>query len=275
MRRFLEKCFSLFEGTGVGKIPAVTHLWITLNSFIYDGWIVIDGQKFYVKTKVTGIDEAKSLREGVYEQHVTSFFCSIIKKGMTVVDVGASLGYYTLLAAKRVGNNGKVIAFEPEPYSFEILKRNIQVNGWKNVQIFNIAASDREEQLEITSPLTGLAGSSLHKYLHFRKRTFNCKAVPLDVFFTGESPDVVKIDVEGAEVRVLRGMRKVLRDGVQIICEVHPDILSSLGFNVKDVEHILNDFGYKIYIINTDGKLSSASHILNERKHYLFVQERL
>ncbi|RLE40084.1 hypothetical protein DRJ16_07505 [Candidatus Woesearchaeota archaeon] len=112
-RRIIECGYKKLYGSGIGKVPGMTELFLTIASRFFDEVIQVDGQKFRLSIAF-GFEGALELhRTGRIEPHVTQLFCSLIKEGMIVVDIGASLGYYTLLAAKRVGNSGTVFAFEP------------------------------------------------------------------------------------------------------------------------------------------------------------------
>ena len=81
-----------------------------------------------------------------YEPGTTNFLKTILKKGMNVINIGANIGYFTLLAAREVGPDGKVFAFEPFPQTVELLKKNIDSNGYKNVEVISMAVSDRKEK---------------------------------------------------------------------------------------------------------------------------------
>ncbi|CAD7769651.1 Methyltransferase FkbM domain protein [Candidatus Methanoperedenaceae archaeon GB50] len=90
-----------------------------------------------------------------------------------------------------------------------------------------------------------------------------------------EDADVVKIDVEGGELEVLRGMKNLLAKGkVKIICEVHTTLLSSLGYSTQEITKLLNQYGYNIYLINEEGLIPITS-LTNEYGHYLFTKERI
>jgi FkbM family methyltransferase len=133
------------------------------------------------------------------------------QKGMTFLDVGAHVGKYTLRAAVRVGDEGRVIAIEPDKDNFQVLVRNITLNGLTNCVPLNIAAysSDREVQL-----FKG-ANSALHSIKEdFGKGSYKVKARVLDKVLKEEGVkrvDLVKIDVEGAELEVLKGLEKTLK----------------------------------------------------------------
>jgi hypothetical protein len=126
------KLASFTAGKGLSKLPLITRI----HSFFYwhikpTGIVLIDvqGSKMYVDSSDIGV--APFLLEwGFYEKYETALFKRLVKKGMVVVDIGANIGYYTLLAAHLVGDKGKVFAFEPDPNNYDLLCKNIEVNGY-------------------------------------------------------------------------------------------------------------------------------------------------
>lgn len=226
-RKALEYGFNLFAGTGIGKVPGVKRILSYLTS-IFGGivYIEVDNQKLGVPYPYHHTHVSFSLYQNKYETAVTTHFCSLIEKGMTVVDVGANLGYYTLLAAKRVGDNGSVIAFEPNPFMFEIVQENVRINGWKNVQTFKIAVSDSEGLRLLNIPKDNILGGGSFRIMTKNEvaETITVNTVNLDSFLQID-PDIVKIDVEGAELEVFRGMRGILAKGkAKIMCDL-PNLL--------------------------------------------------
>ena len=267
----LKRGLNLFEGTGIGKISMVSKLFTRLAS-TYDLRITKEakGYKFTVRAS----PQSLFYFSGRFEPSVTDLYCSLLKEGMTVADVGASTGYYTLLASKIVWGTGLVLSFEPEPHRFRELVDNILINECNNVKPFKLAISDKEgeTEFELLDALGYGCVVKARKSVEKRKR-IRVKTATLDSF--KKDIDLVKIDVEGAELEVLRGMRKILSRGkVKIICEVHPDRLSSLGYSIKDVENILKEYGYKIYLISPDGLIPTDS-IGDKYAHYLFTAEEV
>ncbi len=185
---------------------------------------------------------------GLWEPVETEFISSRVKPGMTILDVGADIGYYTLLFAQRVGPSGRVLAFEPIPKAKCYLDQNIALNGWDNVQTFDFALFDRAGTVCLEDP--------------FRKSRINpSKAMASDndiqiemqVFDewrrTGQVDrvDLIKLDVEGAEMNVLRGMADTLQSHhPAIFLELHPREVESFSFSPSDVLQFLSKLGYRI-----------------------------
>jgi FkbM family methyltransferase len=169
------------------------------------------------------------------------------KPGEVVVDVGAHIGLYTLNAARAVGPNGKVIAFEPDPQSFAILKENIALNHLDNVIAINAAVSDtsgKKSFYACTDP--SLSGFELQSEARLREvRTVN--AVTLDEILRSygiNDVNWIKIDVEGAELKVLEGGRRFLQNAnkLKIIVESSNnqsiEYLTELGFQTEHLGEI-------------------------------------
>ncbi len=248
LRWLLEKrgMFELFS-----RLSYLLGDWV--DSLVFREFLIeVNGQKIFAVRSSPNLVEHSTGRvihpddgmlvytEG-YEPHVASHFCSLLREGTKVADVGASLGYYTLLAAKRVGKSGEVLAFEPNPFRFKYLLRAVQINGWENVTAYKLFVSDFD------SP---------------EKNT-----VTLDSIIAGGA-DVVKIDVEGMELQVLRGMKRLLSRGIRVICEVHPKQLPSGG--LRDISGFLRNHNYECHLITQQGLVQVADLLEDERAHYFF-----
>ncbi|HLM66817.1 MAG TPA: FkbM family methyltransferase, partial [Longimicrobium sp.] len=143
---------------------------------------------------------------GTYEPEQTRLFEQHIRPGGTVLDVGANVGYYTLLASVLAGDAGRVHAFEPEPRNAEFLRRHAAINRRANVTVRQAAVSDRAG----TARFDFGSGSGTGRLAH--AGAIEVRTLRLDDYCTehGLAPTAVKIDVEGAEVAVLEGARGML-----------------------------------------------------------------
>jgi len=156
---------------------------------------------------------------GPLEPGLVRRFLEVVQPGMTVVDVGANFGAYTLYGARAVGPAGKVYAFEPAPRTFKILEDNVQVNGFAEsgiVELHQAAVLDRSGLAE----LTVYAGNSGHNTLFGNAETGSSTqvaTVSLDEKIINSRVDVVKIDAEGAEPFVFRGMKRILSENPKLI----------------------------------------------------------
>jgi FkbM family methyltransferase len=196
---------------------------------------------------------------GTAEPEVVRAIQNEVRPWQVALDIGANIGYFALLLARQVGPEGKVIAFEPFPEVFGVLKENIALNGYPNVQCVGKAVADftgpvtlsqtGDEPLStVQSIVSGVCG-----------RGITVPATTLDDFFSGSADrvDFVKIDVEGAEGLVLDGMQAVLRRHRPVmIVELH-------GFDATGERHPglqkMKDAGYSVSFV---GRPGAQAHFL-------------
>jgi FkbM family methyltransferase len=196
---------------------------------------------------------------GVYEPATTSFFKETVKPGMTIVDIGANAGYYTLLSARLVGEGGRVYAFEPDPENYALLRKNVQVNGYRNVVCLQKAVSDRAGRLPLF--LGGESGGhSLYADDNSSGRRIMVDVTSLDEFFQKEdwpNIDLIKIDIEGAELQALKGMSKLARrvKNLKLIMEFFPDTLRKAGVEPVALLDRLRDMGFSTRDIDENSRL--------------------
>jgi FkbM family methyltransferase len=173
-------------------------------------------------------------------------FRHALAPGMTVVDVGAHVGSYTAVAAHAVGRRGVVYAIEPGPDSRELLARNVRHHHLHNVVVLPCAAGrttrSRVFHLETESTLHGFYA---HPLSQGAVRTIEVQERPLDEVIPG-SVDVMKIDVEGAEIEVLDGARRLLRrsGGASLFVEWNPACLVAAGHAPADLPARLSALGF-------------------------------
>jgi FkbM family methyltransferase len=163
-----------------------------------------------------------------------------LKRGHVFIDVGAHMGLYTLWAAKIVGEDGLVVAIEPHPINCCMLLHNVQINGLKNVIVVNAAAwSDTTECKMWLAPESG--GHSVTEHVSSTYIVVRARALD-DILreFNIAHVDFIKIDVEGAEVHVLKGMTRTLQKNKPKL------ILESRLRNLNKVKSILSEAGYSV-----------------------------
>ena len=205
----------------------------------------------------------RSFVYGAWEPELTRTFASTVKQGMTVIDIGAHIGYYTLLFAKCVGSSGRVFSFEPLPTNFALLQKNVQLNNLRQVQTFNQAVFSRAGEITISvpddQPNSGNGSVCLDKGV----QQFRVNAVLLDAFCEEFliRPDVLKMDVEGAEYEVLMGAKRVIAQfRPKLLIELHhfdgnpaahpvPDLVSGWGYHIDWIER----WQLTSYILATPG----------------------
>jgi FkbM family methyltransferase len=214
-------------------------------------------------------DDAVGLHivRGNYEVQETEFFRSIIEPGMTVADVGANIGYYTLLAANRVGPSGAVVAFEPLEHNASLLVRMVEENELGDrVRVQRQAVSDRAGTAELTiaAGARNSGGAYLAPTTDVRPGfvTQQAETVTLDSFEELQNVDVLKIDVEGAEPFAFLGAQTMFEKARPIvICELHERQLQLVaGISARDLIARLDVFDYECRSIEDGGLGSRVRH---------------
>jgi FkbM family methyltransferase len=183
------------------------------------------------------------------------YFAENIKRGETVVDVGANVGQYAVLFGAIVGPAGQVVSFEPDRDSRALLERNVEINGFGGrikvepmalfakvgthsfySRIGDAMNSLEREGLGTNSGLSDVRETIVH-------------TIPLDDYLVSNGlsdPDWLKIDAEGAEINVLRGARRALHGKTRIVCELHPYAWKSFGTSYDELEAIVAQAGRRI-----------------------------
>ena len=191
-----------------------------------------------------------------YEPHVTRTLRQLLKPGTSFVDIGANIGYYTLLAAAHVGSSGKVIAFEPSSDNCGILRMSLQANHFTNVNLYPFAVADVEGIVGF-----GMDDSNGRISLDDpASAAYQVRAVTLDTFLKDQPQiDVIKIDIEGAEGRALYGMRNIIRRHHPVILTEFSPRGLSIASNISPEEYLnqLRDLGYQIAVIPHMGSMSA------------------
>ncbi len=206
----------------------------------------------------------------IWEPELTNYLKKNLKAGQTFVDIGANMGYYTLLASKLVGDKGKVYAFEPASDSFELLLKNIELNGCTNVVPVQKAVSSHTGQAKLygygVADDAGRRGLTkvqdrdkewLARNPAGRESTWSLvDTVRLDEVIAGDGvPDFIKVDVEGGELDTLEGMKEILMQGkTTLVLEdeneknaewINKELGLALDVNVKETTSGLQHFVYK------------------------------
>lgn len=198
---------------------------------------------------------------GVYETGTTLLMERTLKPRMVVIDVGAHVGYYALLAARLVGQEGRVYAFEADPANYRLLSQNIKLNSYSNLHAFPQAVADHSGLLSFfLSPLGSDRNSLYMENTGGPAREVQVNATTLDEFIAsaGEAQiDLIKMDIEGAELAALEGMKETIKKTLRLIVEFSP--LSMRGAHEKPEELLnkLSQLGFHISLIGDDGKLAA------------------
>ena len=229
------------------------------------------GHKMYVDTRDLSV-APHLLMDGHWEPWITKLFLTLVKPGMNVVEVGSNIGYYSLLAASRIGNNGFIHCFEANPHICELLRRNLDINGFIPLsKCINKAVSDRQEKTKFRIQKNYLGGSFLcfsqaHKQPGEDVEIINIESTSLDEELgTDYRIDLLKIDAEGAEPVIIPGASNLLKNNqnIKIILEFNMDHFTPEYGEDRDPEkhlELLRNSGFKINLITEDSKYHEVSN---------------
>lgn len=247
---------SAFRFLGFSWVRKLASAINNHSSFLY--WIPI--------TVGSNIMRASSLdrflaiclwKYGVLESFETQIFKKVVQPGMTVVDIGANIGYYTLQFSTWVGPQGRVWAFEPEPRNHRILSDVIADNKITNVDIFPVAISN-----EAGSHKLFVSGENQGDHRFYDptgdRPSIEIPTARLDDFFSGENRrvDVIKMDIQGSEYAALLGMQETIKQNPQIIIvsEFSPKILRDQGVAADKFIQLLDGLKLNCWYIDEKKK---------------------
>lgn len=246
---------NLSRGHGLGHHYLIRKLLRTVQNFLKPEFAIVLGQKMY-------LDKYDSLNlaiNGVYGQFETDVIVNEIKNDNIVLDIGAHIGYFTLIFAKSVGSNGKVFAFEPEPSNFNLLKKNVEVNQHRNVVLEQKAVSDKNDKCKFFVGQKSSGANRIYEPKKTRTQEFSSitvETINLDDYFKRNNLynkiDFIKIDVEGAEFFALQGMKQILESSVnvKIFIEFVKIAIEDSGMDPKKMLDFLFSLGFKIYLVD-------------------------
>lgn len=180
---------------------------------------------------------------------------SLLKPGDVFFDVGAAIGCYTMVAARCVGESGKVVAFEPDPRANVYLRRHIQWNDiGERVSVRNACCGRSPGRTTLYVSRSDVGGqASVHFQPGFEQLSVEATSLDEEYRRSGLRPHLVKVDVEGAEWDVLVGSERLLREaGPALLLSIHPPQLLSVGITENDVMTWLQSHNYVCQVLERD-----------------------
>ena len=192
---------------------------------------------------------------------------SHLTEGDTAIDIGAHCGAYSILMAAKCGQTGHVVAFEPDPYSREILLRNLRLNsGIKSPVVEACACSDEIGEATLFSRGGNSQSSLVRSGVEFsaghKSEEIRVPLVTLDSYFSTHNlpePRCVKIDAEGAEIRILRGARQLLASNASIVCELHPYAWPDFGCTLGELKDLAASAGRCVRYLDQDAEIGDSA----------------
>jgi FkbM family methyltransferase len=208
----------------------------------------IHGSKMYLDFQDKGI--SKDLLKNENREYLSiKTVRSEINPGDIILDIGANIGYYTLLMAKLTREKGKVYAVEPVIQNIELLKKNIKLNKYKNIEVFQLALGNKNK----IAPIYISNKRNWHSVIKSELIKNNIigkalvKMITCDEFLQNKiSPDFIRMDVEGYETEIIEGMKKFLdsKKPTKILMEIH----DSRGGKREEALESLKNFGFQVKI---------------------------
>jgi FkbM family methyltransferase len=250
--RSISKLAGILQRLGLHRVTRpgkhILKLFLKLNS---DLSVKFDG--LFMTGSMEHCGYLLTLREGRREAFMTDLFKRVVKPRMVVLDIGAFLGQYTLLAAQEVGSNGQVYAFEPDVRNFSFLCRNIQRNGFSD----RIIAVPKAVSDTVGATSFFLHGEPSQSSLFASKDTVKRTVVEcfaIDEFLARSViVDVIKIDIEGGELFALKGMEQTIAhasDELIMFVECNPSALRSTGSSAEALAAGLRKLGFIVMLID-------------------------
>ena len=177
--------------------------------------------------------------KGVWEPETTKIVQAEVRPGQTALDIGASIGYFSLLLAEQVGKNGRVISFEPTDGNFKYLKHNIKKNKYKNIEPHQLAAWNKSEQVQVMQ----------HSFTHCVRQ-----GIAIDDFLERHNIypiDFIKLDIDGADLKALQGLERTIQRNkhLKMVCEYYPKYLQKLGEVPDDFLNFVEKY-FDITVLN-------------------------
>jgi FkbM family methyltransferase len=250
-----KKILKSFSGRGLQKYEFLNKSKSTIISQLKSDFAIVQGHKMFLGPK----DSLQLSINGIYEELETNIVKKEIKPGDIILDIGANIGYYTLIFANLVGKNGKVFAFEPEPSNFELLQKNIHMNNYKNIIFEQKAVGKVEKKIDLylSEKRTGM--HRIYKSKHTSDNSVPVDMINLDNYFMNnyknQEINFIKIDIEGSEFGALQGLQNILKnENIKLLTEFIPDSIREFGAYPEEFIKLLQSNNFSIYCTDDQNK---------------------
>lgn len=230
-----------------------------------NAWVLTETPyNFRIWVNLADLAISRNIIKNNFESAEVVFVQKHVSKGNTVIDIGANIGFFSMLTAAQVGEGGRVISFEPLTFLYEAAKRSAGENGFTHCTVHNVALAGHRGTAKLVyapnSPNWGGAFLSFDNSVLPNHTAIDVPIAPLSDFTQGLKADFIKIDVEGAEYKVLQSSLDYIKEFKPIIMsEIHRSQLSRVS-NVTAEEYIslFTDIGYQCRVIQSDGLLGDV-----------------
>jgi len=245
-----EKIISILLNSSLVRSKLIISIGRIIHSFSKSDFVEIEGRKMFTQNN-DGL--ALSIFK-IYEPNQTEIVKKYVREGDIVIDIGAHVGYYTLLMAQLVGKNGKVYSFEPDPVNFQLLKKSVEINGFENVVLIQKAVSNITDKVKL---FLGDDDSAINRIYDAKlgdaKESIDVNSVTIDEYFkeNDELINFIKLDSEGSEVKIINGMKQFLSRNKKLVMmtEFFPFLIKKSGDEPNQYLKSLEKSGFSIYNI--------------------------
>lgn len=216
---------------------------------------------------------------GQYEKPETDFLKSICGNDSVFLDIGANHGWYSLVLARQCPG-ARLFAFEPIPSTFQVLKKNIELNRLENIEPLQLGMFNKADEMKFlfVEDVSGATSLKLTGQTrgHAPMQEIACPTTTLDLFCAdrGVAPSILKIDVEGAELMVVQGAEKTLAHTPVLLVELLRKWSREFGYHPNDVFTLLADYGYHAWMFANQGvagRLEPCAAVTEETVQTNFV----
>ena len=251
---YLKTIKNFSHGKGYGKKNKLINLTVHgIESSLKTNYAQVWAGKMFLHPN----DAFRLSIYGIHGTHDFKIIKNNVKDGDNVIDLGANIGYFTLILAKLVGPTGKVFAFEPDPRNLALLKKNVEYNNYKNVIIVPKAVSNVNDKCTLYTGQKTFGQNKIYKPKNTKTQKFipiDSETVRLDDFFKTngllDKISFIKMDVEGAEFLALSGMKEILKlnKNIKIFTEAEISYLEDAGSSYDQFIDLLteNDFTFSL-----------------------------
>jgi len=278
-----KKCAKVLYGYGIANHFPINVLKKLVKSYLKSDFVEIDGHKMFLDSE----DTLGLSTDGFYDPFETEIAKKEVGEGDVVLDIGANIGYYTLIFAKLVGKNGKVFAFEPDPDNYALLEKNVQINGYQNVILIQKAVSNKTGKIRLYLSEDNKGDHRIYNSYENRI-SVEIEAVTLDDYFRDFNRKInfIKMDIQGAEPGAFQGMCNLLKkqQSIKIIAEFWPLGFQRFGIDCQEYLKLLVEYGFSLYQLNKRKKEIKPANMTELLKIYtpekdnfanlLFVKEK-
>lgn len=240
------------------RFPWLRKLYASAAAAVRPARVNTQGQWVYLHPEDIGLSH-DLLYKGGFEEFETRLFVAALEPGATVLDIGANVGIYTVLAAARVGPAGHVYAFEPERENFSLLMKNIAANGHGNVVPLQRAVGERKGEIPVYLAKDNRGDHRTYSPNDgYQREHYLVPMVTVDdALPPSATPSVIKMDIQGFEMYALRGMRQTIAraDRLAVFSEFWPYGLTGAGIaSPADYVDELRALGLRIYQVDDTTK---------------------